>query len=377
MPELPEIETIRRDLEKMIAGYEIVDFWTDTEKMVKPSVEAVREGVEGKIIEGVGRRGKMIIIKTRNSKLEIRNSKQAPNFKSQIPNNQASPDQETYLVFHLKLTGRLLVRRVGEKPDEYTRVVFKLRKSIDFEAKYNDTYRRSGKFNVSKHRTERTEGARINFKTVDKVSDERRLWDERRLREEKELELRFCDMRKFGWIRYAQIKKSKLKNQNDKSNIKNNVMEELFGNIGPEPLSEDFNLEYFQRILGNWGRPVKLLLMEQKKIAGVGNIYACEALWLAGVAPHHRARDLAREHPEKVEALYNSIKEVLREAIVLRGASGKDEAYRDAFGRTGHYQEHFKVYQREGLPCLNNCGKVIRRMTLGGRGTYFCPRCQK
>jgi len=169
----------------------------------------------------------------------------------------------------------------------------------------------------------------------------------------------FNDLRQFGWVKVVKNQELRIMNQE----------------FGPEPFTKEFTLEYFKGILSNWGRPIKLLLMDQSKIAGIGNIYANDALFLAGIAPHKRARDLVKKEPEKVKKLYEAILVVLKKGIEAGGSSAADEAYVDTEGKKGSYK--FLVYQKDGEDCPNKCGKKIRRMTLGGRGTFFCPRCQK
>lgn len=166
----------------------------------------------------------------------------------------------------------------------------------------------------------------------------------------------FNDMRQFGWIKI--INNEQLAMSNEK--------------FGPEALGKDFTPEYLAKICGNWGRPIKILLMEQSKIAGIGNIYANEALWLAGISPMKRGREVERQ---KVGELYKSIKKVLEMGLKYGGSSAADEAFVNVLGEKGKMQEHFVVYQKNGQPCPR-CGKTITRSTLGGRGTFFCPKCQ-
>lgn len=283
MPELPEVETIRQDLQKTLVGKKILGVETDSAKQIQPSLAMAQKAIIGATIKKIERRAKLLQIFLDNGKI---------------------------LVIHLKLTGRLLIRKAGEPKDEWQRATFKLGES---------------------------------------------------------LELRFCDLRKFGWIKLVEDEKE---------------LEKLLAKFGPEPFVGQassgqaiLTLEKFKEILSKWGRPIKILLMDQEKIAGVGNIYANEALFLAGIAPHKRARDLVQKEPEKVGKLYQALEQVLKEGIKYRGAS--DQAYLDAFGEKGHYQEHFRVYGRRGKPCPNKCGGTIKRITLGGRGTFFCPKCQR
>lgn len=280
MPELPEVETIRRDLSKLIVGRKILDIKTDSAKQVQPSMEEVRGAVIGAVIKKVKRRAKLLLVYLSNGKI---------------------------LAIHLKLTGRLLVREKGDSKDDWQRVVFSL-------------------------------------------SDGK--------------ELRFADLRKFGWIKLVRNKKE---------------LDILLADFGPEPFgsalsrsSEKLTLRKFKEILTSTSRPIKVLLMDQKKIAGVGNIYASEALFLAKVHPRRLAKHLSQS--EQI-ALYKAIKKVLKLGIKYRGAS--DQYYLDALGRKGKYQEHFLVYGQEGKPCPRKCKGVVKKIKLGGRGTYFCPHCQK
>lgn len=169
----------------------------------------------------------------------------------------------------------------------------------------------------------------------------------------------FNDNRQFGWVRVV--------NEKD--------LQTIHEKHGPEPFGPDFTAEYLLKICQNWGRPIKLLLMEQSKIAGIGNIYANEALWGAEISPMKRARDLAKEEPEKIKKLHKCILDVLSMGIKYQGSSAKDETYINALGEKGTAQEHFVVYQKQGQTCPR-CGAEIKMSRIGGRGTFFCPKCQ-
>lgn len=272
MPELPEVETIRQGLNKLIVGKEILDIQTDSPKQVQPSLEIVKKAAVGAKIERIGRRAKLLQICLSNG---------------------------YFLIFHLKLTGRLLVRPLGVLKDDWQHVVFTL---------------------------------------SDKT------------------ELRFCDSRKFGWVRLVR----------DMGELR-----KILGEFGPEPL-DDLTLEKFKKILSASSRPVKIILMDQSRIAGVGNIYASDALFLARIDPRRPANKITDEEAEK---LYQSLEQVLKLGLRYRGAS--DQYYLDATGNKGSYQEHFLVYGQQGKNCPNECGGKVERIALGGRGTYFCPTCQK
>jgi formamidopyrimidine-DNA glycosylase len=164
----------------------------------------------------------------------------------------------------------------------------------------------------------------------------------------------FNDMRQFGWVKV----------------LTDDEVVEVHEKHGPEPLTDQFTPEYLAKICANWGRPIKLLLLEQSKIAGIGNIYANEALWYAGISPMKRGREVT-----KIKELYDAIKEVLELGLKYHGSSAGDEAYVDAFGVGGQMQNHTVVYQKNGSDCPR-CHNKIVRSTIGGRGTFFCPKCQ-
>lgn len=140
--------------------------------------------------------------------------------------------------------------------------------------------------------------------------------------------------------------------------------------LGPEPLEEGFTLDVFRAILGARRARIKSILLDQHEIAGLGNIYVDEALFLAKIHPERAASSLG---PEEVGALHESIRAVLRAGIEHRGTTFN--TFRDLFGRPGGHQEHLMVFQRTGKPC-RICGTRIVRSTVASRLTYVCPRCQ-
>lgn len=139
--------------------------------------------------------------------------------------------------------------------------------------------------------------------------------------------------------------------------------------LGPEPL--EVTLDEFARRLKQRKSPIKAVLLNQAVVRGVGNIYADEALFRAGVHPKRIAASLRRD---RVERVYNAMREVLAEAIASRGSSVSN--YVDAEGCQGSFQTEHRVYQRTGDPCVN-CGSPIRRILVAQRGTHYCPKCQK
>ncbi|MBI2034729.1 MAG: bifunctional DNA-formamidopyrimidine glycosylase/DNA-(apurinic or apyrimidinic site) lyase [Candidatus Levybacteria bacterium] len=222
---------------------------------------------------------------------------------------------------HIKLTGQFIYRgsgvqiyRIsenkvgGELPNKWTHVIFRLGESVKGKAK-----RDSGTF------------------------------------------LYYNDVRQFGWIRIVQS--SKLKDQS------------FFKELGPEFL-KDLTIEKFKEIVSKANSPIKPLLMDQKKMSGVGNIYANDALFYAKIDPRTKAKTLT---DVKLRKLYDSILHVLKEGLKYGGATELN--FVNALGQEGKYQDHFLVYGREKEPC-RVCKTPIKKFKLAGRGTYFCPVCQ-
>jgi formamidopyrimidine-DNA glycosylase len=141
--------------------------------------------------------------------------------------------------------------------------------------------------------------------------------------------------------------------------------------LGPEPLDGEFTAATLAALLASRRAPVKAVLLDQRSVAGIGNIYADEALWRARIHPATPAREL---EPTEVRALHRSVRSALRAGIARQGATLRD--YRAPSGEAGSMQDEFRVYGRAGLPCPR-CGFAVERTVLGGRGTWYCPRCQR
>ena len=172
-----------------------------------------------------------------------------------------------------------------------------------------------------------------------------------------ERRLVFCDMRQFGRMRLIRDAGT--------------LPKELTA-LAPEPLSEEFTEEYFLKTLARSRRSLKQLLLDQTRVLGLGNIYAVEALFLAGVNPMKPANKLSKPRARK---LFHAIRQVLQEAIDAGSTLRINLADGNAiyFGTTERF---WRVYEREGEPCVN-CGTRIKRVVHGGRSTYYCPRCQR
>jgi len=178
-------------------------------------------------------------------------------------------------------------------------------------------------------------------------------WERVRVALDDGRQLRFVDPRKFGRVRFAEDSAS------------------VLGELGPEPLGDEFTLEWFEEALRARRRQLKPLLLDQTFIAGLGNIYVDETLHRAGLHPLARAERL---RGAQVAALRKAIRAVLTAAIEREGSSF-DSFYRTPEGRPGSYQHLFRVYGREGEPC-RHCRTLIRRFVVGQRGTFICPKCQ-
>lgn len=168
--------------------------------------------------------------------------------------------------------------------------------------------------------------------------------------------LYYNDVRKFGWMRILPTRE---------------VLDlPFFRTLGPDPTLE-LTLGQFRLLLKSGKTPIKPFLLDQKKIAGVGNIYANDALFAAGIDPRRKSNTL---DSSEVEKLYHAIMSVLQKGIEEGGASEMN--YVNALGEEGGYQHHFQVYGRKNKPCFI-CDAKIEKIKLAGRGTYFCPHCQK
>lgn len=169
--------------------------------------------------------------------------------------------------------------------------------------------------------------------------------------------LYFNDQRKFGWV--------KIFNQKDLSQFQSN--------LGLDVLDSKFTLSYFINQLQKSSRPVKLVLLDQNRFAGIGNIYANDALFLAKINPETPAKKI---NQSKAKNLWQSLVDIIHESIQHGGSTAKDNKYIHPDGSFGEHQYHFRVYQKSGEPCLI-CQTPIKRLKLGGRGTFYCPNCQK
>jgi len=172
-------------------------------------------------------------------------------------------------------------------------------------------------------------------------------------------ELRFIDPRKFGEV-FLKLPRP-------------HGPHAVLDHLGPEPLEKDFTITTLTNALKKSRRAIKTLLMDQKRIAGIGNIYSDEILFRSKILPARPALTLEKN---EIVLLYRSIKTILKEAINKRGTTAADKRYRDGMGKAGKFQRNLKVYQRCGNPCCQ-CTTMIKGIRIGGRSACFCPHCQK
>jgi len=294
MPELPEVETIRRQLEKLIVGKTI----SSIEVFNPGSFIGDKKWLIGNTISGVGRKGKVIIVSLKRPGLA---------------------KQGRALYVHLKMSGQLQFKEG-------------LKRSNLAEARLD--------LNRYKH-------LRVKIK----FSDKSELW--------------FIDQRKFGWI-------------TDNSAVLP---------LGIDALDPELTAGKLTKILKSSHRPVKTILLDQSKIAGIGNIYASEILWQAKINPATKGLTFcaqsgqsvkfrpAEPGPASQDKLHHAIKRVLTQAIELGGSTMDDGLYQHVGGESGNYWSRRRVYDREGEPCLR-CKKPIEKGVIGQRSTYWCSSCQ-
>jgi formamidopyrimidine-DNA glycosylase len=270
MPELPEVETLRRGLAATIVGRMVVDVRVHEPRLRRPLAAGFARALADRRILAVRRRAKYLLLDL--------------------------DDGAAWLV-HLGMSGTLVVEPRAAPRRKHTHVVAVL-------------------------------------------DDER--------------SLRFHDPRRFGMMRIATEA----------------VPAEL-RDLGPEPLEAEFSAAALHALARRQRRAMKSLLMDQRVVAGLGNIYVNEILYAAGVRPGRRTSRLTRA---EAVGLVDATRRVLGEAIALRGSSISD--YRDERGEPGAFQHTFRVYERAGSPCAR-CGTAIRRRVIVGRSSFYCPRCQR
>ena len=280
MPELPEVETVARDLRPRIVGATITGARSSWARTLRThTADAFADRVAGRRVEAVGRRGKFVVVELSGG---------------------------AALTIHLKMTGQLFVVPAATPVDPYVRLVVEL---------------------------------------------------------EDGREIRFRDIRKFGRVGlYGRDAAT--------GELTDEVGGGAFAALGPEPLDPGLTLRAFRLRLRRRKGRLKSLLLDQAFLAGVGNIYADEALWTAKLHPLRTVRTLRAPDERR---LYEAIRRILAEAVERRGSSIDDYTAPDG---DGSMQEQLQVYQRTGEPCPR-CGHPVKRVVIGARSTHFCSWCQR
>ena len=298
MPELPEVETVRRGLQPVMEGARFTKVEAHRGDLRWPLAKDFVARLEGKTVEGLGRRAKYLL---------------------------ADLSSGDVLLMHLGMSGSFRVarergrnRRGESTPGRY----------------YHDRSQRAAHDHVVFHMSS---GARISFN----------------------------DPRRFGMMKL--VPRAELDR------------EPLLRALGPEPLGNEFDAAMLARACKGKKTSLKAALSDQKIVAGLGNIYVCEALHRARLSPRRRASTIATKSGapnERADKLVDAIKAVLKDAIEAGGSSLRDHRRTD--GELGEFQHNFRVYDREGKPCPTpGCRGSIKRVVQTGRSTFFCPVCQK
>jgi formamidopyrimidine-DNA glycosylase len=292
MPELPEVETVRRGLEPAMVGARLVRVEQRRRDLRFPFPPRFAKRLTGQDVVGVGRRAKYLL---------------------------ADLSSGEVLVMHLGMTGRFLIRQGG-----VTRAPGEFRLDPGGESVHDHVV-----FHLSS-------GATVTYN----------------------------DVRRFGLM--DLVPRAELETCRH------------FRDMGLEPLGNELSGEAIARLFAGKRAPLKAALLDQRLIAGLGNIYVCEALFRAGLHPEAPAGSLATSAGKptaKAHALAAIIREVLEEAVAAGGSTLRDYAQTD--GSLGYFQHRFRVYDREGEPCVTpGCRGVVTRLVQAGRSSFFCPRCQ-
>jgi len=270
MPELPEVESVRRALAPVLEGRRFAQVRIDDPRLTRPHdrIDVARE-LEGEVVERVDRRGKYLILRFRSGRA---------------------------LLVHLRMTGSLLHGAVGDDPHRRATI-------------------------------------RLDDDSV----------------------LAYRDVRRFGtWLLLEPEE----------------VEAYVDARVGREPLDAAYRSKHLAERLAGRRAPIKAAILDQRTVAGVGNIYADEALWRARIHPLVPAADLS---PRQVQALHRGIRRALEHGVARQGSTLRD--YRLPDGASGTMQHEFKVYGRGGEPC-ERCGTPIAKTRVAGRGTWYCPTCQ-
>lgn len=273
VPELPEVETVRRQLNEVLPGRQVTSVEVALPRMLhNVTPKQFSDLITGETFGEIGRRGKFLLLHI---------------------------GEQARLIIHLRMTGRLTLARSGDTPETHTRMVFGL---------------------------------------------------------DGDTELRFADVRTFGTLHYSGTP-----GEGEPPGLVQ---------MGPEPLEDGFTVHVLAHALARRRAPIKAVLLDQRRVAGLGNIYVDEALYLSGVHPTRPGGELTKD---EVETLHGKIRSVLQEALKAGGTTIRD--YVDGQGAQGEYQQYLHAYGRAGEPC-GRCGTEFVRIKIAGRSSHVCPKCQ-
>ncbi len=308
MPELPEVETVRRGLEPVMAGFRFVRVTQNRPDLRFPFPERFVERLEGQTITHLGRRAKYLIARLSSGEV---------------------------LVMHLGMSGRFSIVN-GVRP--VLPQVGKQRASDPRLVRSEHGVRPAGSDPAHDHAVFHMSGGAV---------------------------ITYNDPRRFGYMQL--IAETELE------------VHPLFKSLGVEPLGNALTADYLASRANGKTTDLKTFLMDQRIVAGLGNIYVCEALHRSGLSPCRACACLADRKgapTKRAENLVPTIRSVLEEAIAAGGSTLRD--YKQTDGSLGYFQHRFRVYGREGEPCTReNCGGKIKRIVQGGRSTVYCAKCQK
>lgn len=325
MPELPEVETVRRGLERLVVGKKIVAVTHDTPKSFPNTPSDVEQFLISSTIVAVRRRAKVLLIDL---------------------------DTDYTLVTHLKMTGQLVYvqKKLPTGPVSASAPTFEKSKIL---SKAGAAPRAATR--IIEKGEMRWGAGHPNDSLVNDLPDKS---TRVQLTFEDGSMVFFNDQRKFGWMKlYPTL---------EVPNI------DFMQKVGPEPLEASFTAAAFiPRIRRRSGTTIKAAILDQTVLAGVGNIYADESLWAAQIHPATRVANVTNE---QLAQLLAEIKAVMNLSIELGGSS--NHTYRDAEGRKGSYMQFANVFRREGLACPRHPDVLIEKIRVAGRGTHICPVCQ-
>jgi formamidopyrimidine-DNA glycosylase len=300
MPELPEVETVRRGLQPAMEGARFAKVEARRPDLRRPLPKGFVKRLEGRTVTGLGRRAKYLL---------------------------ADLSSGDVLLMHLGMSGSFRVAQ-----DDGAKTQSKTPSKTPGHFHYPRSEDRAHDHIVF----HMSSGARITFN----------------------------DPRRFGLM--LLVPRVDLADH------------PLMKEIGPEPLGNEFDAKLLAAACRGKKTSLKAALSDQKVVAGLGNIYVCEALFRARLSPKRRASTIVDRNGkpnERAEHLVDAIKAVLQDAIKAGGSSLRDHRRTD--GELGYFQHHFRVYDREGQPCMDGCKGTVKRIVQGGRSTFFCPECQK